>query len=60
MENPSEMAALAEERLRIFERVRCRLTEKDGPRAFETVDTYCRRWSQLLAEAQRRLSEDSE
>ena len=60
MDDPSKTIALATERLEVLERVRRSLTPEDGVRAVEAVDTYCRRWSELLFEAQRRLSENSE
>ena len=60
MDDPAQIVELAQERLQVYSRIRCLITEKDGPRATETIDTYCKQWTATLSDARRRLSEDSE
>ena len=60
MDDALKTIELAQDRLQVYTRIRHMITEEDGPRALEAVDTHFKQWSERLSEAQRRLSESAE
>lgn len=51
MDDPEQAVAVAQERMEIYTRIQKMITEADGPRAIETVNTYVERADKNLAAA---------
>lgn len=51
MDDPEQAVAVAQERMEIYTRIQKMITEADGLRAIETVNTYVERADKNLAAA---------